>query len=79
MDELDQRIALAQRHVKRGREIVERQRRIVAGGYALFDSKNLLATMERTLKLFEDDLERLLKEKAARAAERSGSWRCDQD
>jgi len=44
----------------------------VARGYALFVSKNLLATSKRTLQIFKDDLVRLLEEKAAREAERSG-------
>jgi hypothetical protein len=57
---LDDRIAMAQRHVEDGRRIIERQRALVArvGSQSSID---LLALFERTQDLFEADLAALLK------------------
>jgi hypothetical protein len=57
---LDDRIAMAQRHVEDGRRIIERQRALVArvGSQSSID---LLALFERTQELFEADLAALLK------------------
>ncbi|MCP3397843.1 MULTISPECIES: hypothetical protein [unclassified Bradyrhizobium] len=61
---LDKRIALAQRHVDRGRLIIERQRVLVDqdGTPASID---LLKLFEQTQQMFEMDLADLLKRKAA--------------
>ncbi|MBR0821672.1 hypothetical protein [Bradyrhizobium liaoningense] len=59
---LDERIARAQRHVDRGRLIVERQRLIVAR-HGMSASIDLLELFERTQQIFELDLADLLKRK----------------
>jgi hypothetical protein len=61
--------ALAQRHVDRGREIVARQRRIMAeirarGGDSEL-AEQLLSQFERSLVLFEDDLAEIMKRESA--------------
>jgi hypothetical protein len=60
--ELD-RISLAERHVKRGREIVARQRELIAQLRAhrcdTAFAEDLLQCFERSLAIFEDDLARL--------------------
>jgi len=56
----ESRFAMAQRHVREGRPIVERQRQLVLGqqqrGYDTTASESLLRTFERTLDVFESDL-----------------------
>ncbi len=59
-DELDEQIELARRHVEAARAIVERQRDLNVM------SEQMLANFERSLRVFEDDLTRLLRQKAAR-------------
>ena len=59
---LDEKIDQAQRHVDRGRRIVEGQRMIVAGHGTQF-SIELLRRFERTQQLFEMDLADLLRRK----------------
>ncbi len=66
MDSLDHRISVAQRQVDDARRRVERQRRFIERDQATERSHDLLTMFEKSLKLFEDDLERLLKQKAAR-------------
>ncbi len=64
MPSLDTRIALAERHVKEGRRVVEQQRlRVASGASRGLLSRSLLATFERSLALFEQDLARLLRER----------------
>jgi len=57
---LDEAISMARRHVEEGRRIVERQRAKKRAG---FDATDLLKTFERSLEIFEGDLERLLRER----------------
>ena len=56
----ESRFAMAQRHVREGRRIVERQRQLVLGqqqqGYDTTASESLLRAFERTLDVFESDL-----------------------
>jgi hypothetical protein len=56
---LEKKVNLAQRHVDRGREIVQRQR-VIAAGLGTEFSANLLHQFERTQKVFETDLIDLL-------------------
>ena len=58
MPSLDDLIARARRHVESGRAIVERQRERVALERASPDARQLLATFEQSLSIFEEDLER---------------------
>ena len=59
-----ERIQLAQHHVRRGREIVARQRELIAGLRAqslnIVDAEDLLKVFERSLVIFEEDLANLL-------------------
>ncbi|NYG44852.1 hypothetical protein GGD67_002300 [Bradyrhizobium sp. IAR9] len=57
---LDEKIAQAQRHVDRGRIIIERQRAIVAR-HGTPVSIDLLQLFEQTQQIFELDLAELLK------------------
>jgi hypothetical protein len=59
---LDERIAMARRHVESGRRIVERQRALVAriGSQSSIDLLGLFESIQHT---FEADLADLLKEK----------------
>ncbi len=66
MDSLDHRISVAQRQVDDARRRVERQRRFIERDQASRHSGDLLALFKKSLRLFEDDLERLLKQKTAR-------------
>ncbi|MCP3389601.1 hypothetical protein NLM27_12530 [Bradyrhizobium sp. CCGB12] len=59
---LDERIAMAQRHVESGRLIVERQRAIVAR-HRMLASIDLLKLFEQTQQIFELDLADLLEKK----------------
>jgi hypothetical protein len=56
---LDEKIAQAQRHVDRGRVIIERQRVIVAR-HGMPSAIDLLESFERTQQIFEMDLADLL-------------------
>jgi hypothetical protein len=59
-------LLMARRHVLRGREAVERQRQLVSArkvlGLDVGSSEDLLRTLERTLAIFEDDLQAALNE-----------------
>ncbi len=57
---LDEQIALARRHVDAARAIVEQQRGLIEM------SEKMFANFERSLWVFEDDLARLLRERATR-------------
>ncbi|WP_407193780.1 hypothetical protein [Bradyrhizobium sp. STM 3566] len=58
-----ERVSLARRHVAKGRQIVERQRRMVSkAGANTAEALKLLALFEATQNIFEDDLERILRE-----------------
>jgi hypothetical protein len=58
-----ERVILARRHVAGGRQIVERQKMMVRkGGANTAEALKLLALFETTQKIFEDDLERILRE-----------------
>jgi len=72
MSSLDEVIAKATRHVVEGRRLVEEQRKRIAAGTTEQGGIELLKTFERTLQIFEDDLESLLKERAAELAHRNG-------
>ena len=56
----DERIAIASRHVRDGRTIVERQRRLIDDlrrrGISTESSEALLRSFERSQAIFEDDL-----------------------
>jgi hypothetical protein len=58
---MDERLALAERHVVAGRKIVARQRELVerleASGRDTSLEKKTLDLFERTLKMFEDPFE----------------------
>jgi ATP phosphoribosyltransferase len=59
------RTALAQHHVTRARDIIARQRRLIAeiracGGDSE-KAEDLLSTFERSLAIFEDDLAEIVK------------------
>jgi len=62
MGNLDEAIALARKHVEEGRRIVERQRKLVAERRSGPDGLALLRSFERSLEIFEGDLDRLLKQ-----------------
>jgi hypothetical protein len=62
MSDLDDRIALAVRHVAVGRDIVAKQEERIAKGMAASGSLELLATFRQSLAIFEQDLAGLLKE-----------------
>jgi hypothetical protein len=57
------RLAMAERHVRTGRAIVERQRKLIAGRFRRGDSTGaseaLLVTFEQSQAIFEADLVRL--------------------
>jgi hypothetical protein len=59
-----ERIQLAEHHVRRGREIVARQRELIAGLRAhsldIVDAEDLLKVFEKSLVIFEEDLATLL-------------------
>jgi hypothetical protein len=61
-----ERLKLARRHVAKGRQIIERQQLIVRNG-ALNNAEalELLVLFETTQAIFEDDLDRLLREESA--------------
>lgn len=59
---LDEKLAQAQRHVDRGRIVIERQRAIVARD-GTQSSIDLLELFERTQQIFELDLAELLEKK----------------
>ena len=62
-----ERRAWAERHVKEGRLIVERQQELIvrrkAAQLDTTDSEHLLTQFEISQKIFEDDLSRVLSEK----------------
>ncbi len=61
MSDVDEKIAMARRHVQEGRRIVTAQRqRIASGEIEGEDAHRLLATFEASLEIFEQDLARLL-------------------
>jgi hypothetical protein len=60
---LQERIALATRHVEAGRRIVARQREIVATGVLGARAQELLELFERSQDIFEADLADLLTRK----------------
>lgn len=66
MAPLDIRIAQAHRHVEDGRRILLRQRELIAGGSAPSGAEELLYLFERTQKIFEDDLARVIEERDGR-------------
>jgi hypothetical protein len=78
MDSYADRLTLAERHVREGRAVVERQREIVAkqiaAGRDATTSRLLLEQFERSLAIFEDDLAALLAEHTI-VARRSGFQR----
>jgi len=57
---METRLERAERHVREGRQIVERQRRLVLDqhqkGHDTTTAEELLQTFERSLSGFEDDL-----------------------
>jgi hypothetical protein len=63
MRDLDALIELAKRHVEAGREIVARQRDLIASGRVALGAAELLEAFERSQAIFEDDLARFLKER----------------
>ena len=63
MANLDDAIAMATRHVEEGRRIVERQRKLIAEERGGADANDLLRTFERSLEIFEGDLDRLISER----------------
>jgi hypothetical protein len=64
-------LAIAQNHVQEGREIVARQRRIIAQrktvGLDSRDAECVLAEFERTLATFEEDLQAIRNGRPLRA------------
>ncbi|MBB4264323.1 hypothetical protein [Bradyrhizobium sp. CIR3A] len=65
MSQDSERVILARRHVARGRQIVEGQKLMVRDGRAnTAEALKLLALFEATQNIFEDDLERILREDA---------------
>jgi hypothetical protein len=64
MKNLEHLIAMATRHVDEGRRIVAEQRKRVADNNAGPDAAGLLQTFERSLEIFEYDLDGLLRERA---------------
>lgn len=60
MSDLNHRIALSRRRVEEGRRIIKRQRDRMSAGSAATHTYQLLATFEKALALFEEDLARLL-------------------
>ena len=66
MRNLEDAIAIATRHVDEGRRIVAQQRKRVAENGAGSDAADLLQTFERSLEIFESDLDRLLKERVGK-------------
>jgi hypothetical protein len=66
MSKLDKQIELAQRHVLEGRRIVAAQRERIARGEDSQDARDLLATFEQSLEIFEQDLQRLLDEQVSK-------------
>jgi hypothetical protein len=63
MFHISERLGLARRHVARGRQIVERQQEIVRNsGLNTKEAVQLLALFEKTQAIFEEDLDRLLRE-----------------
>ena len=63
MRNLDEAIAIATRHVEEGRQIVERQKKLIAEKRGGHDAADLLKTFERSLDIFERDLARLISER----------------
>jgi hypothetical protein len=67
MSQISDRLILARRHVARGRQIVERQQRLVREARVnTAEAIKLLALFEATQAIFEDDLDRLLGEESGR-------------
>lgn len=65
MSHISERLTLARRHVARGRQIVERQQLMVRNGAVnRAEAIKLLALFEKTQAIFEDDLDRLLREES---------------
>jgi hypothetical protein len=60
MVDFQARIALAEKHVTRGRQLVDKQReqikRIRAQGRQSAEAEHLLGLFEQTLAIFEEDL-----------------------
>lgn len=65
MTDLEAHIEMARRHVAEGRRIVKSQHQRMAEGKAGQDGEDFLNTLEQSLAIFEDDLQRLLKEREA--------------
>lgn len=63
MSDLDDKIAMARQHVIDGRRIVRQQRARIANKIGGPEAQSLLETFERSLEIFEQDLERLLTER----------------
>lgn len=61
---LEDRIAVATRHVDEGRRIVEQQRKRISEGSADAESVALLRIFEQSLEIFEAYLDRLYKEQS---------------
>ena len=63
MSHYSERVILVRHHVAKGRQIVERQQRMVRkGGANIAEALKLLTLFEATQNIFEDDLERILRE-----------------
>ncbi|TKV78939.1 hypothetical protein FDV58_24890 [Bradyrhizobium elkanii] len=62
MTTLDEKIALAKKHVEDGRRIVASQRERIASGktYNEAEARELLEQFERVQAIFDSDLKRLL-------------------
>jgi len=66
MKNLEELIAMATRHVDEGRRIVAEQRKRVTENTAGPDAAALLQTFQRSLEIFEYDLDGLLRERAGK-------------
>jgi len=64
--DLAERIVIAYRHVASGRSVLARQRSVITKknklGIDVSGSEELLVVFEKSQAIFEDDLERLLRE-----------------
>jgi hypothetical protein len=65
--DLAKRIAIAHRHVASGRSVLTRQRSVITRknglGIDASSAEDLLVLFEKSQAIFEDDLERLLRER----------------
>lgn len=66
MQNLNELVAQAERHVEAGRKIIARHRKRISDGTSAPGAAELLRLFEQTQAIFEEDLARLIRERAGK-------------